>query len=163
MLNIDAEVAAMRRMTVGQLRTKFAEVFSEETNGRNKDWLIKRIAWRMQANAEGDLTERARKRALEIANDADLRMMPPRPRKSAATMTHVLVEVKSHAKNRNLVPGTVLQRAYKGRNVSVHILEQGFVYEGTRYKSLTAAVKAITGKHWNGFHFFGLSKDGASS
>ena len=53
MLNVDKEVAAMERMTVDQLRGKYAEVFGEPTNGRHKEWLIKRIAWRMQANAEG--------------------------------------------------------------------------------------------------------------
>ena len=78
MLNIDKEVARMRQMTVGELREQYAEVFGEGTNARNKQWLIKRIAWRMQANEEGDLSERARRRAMEIANDADIRMMPPR-------------------------------------------------------------------------------------
>jgi hypothetical protein len=39
-------------------------------------WLVKRIAWRMQALAEGDLSERARRRAAELANDADLRLSP---------------------------------------------------------------------------------------
>ena len=89
MLNVAKEVAAMERMTVDQLRAKYAEVFGEPTNGRHKQWLIKRIAWRMQANVEGDLSERARRRAMELANDADIRMMPPREKKlsteSAAT------------------------------------------------------------------------------
>ena len=58
-------------LTVDQLRAKYAVVFGEQTNGRHKQWLIKRIAWRMQANAEGDLSERARRRAMELANDAD--------------------------------------------------------------------------------------------
>jgi hypothetical protein len=44
----------------------------------NKSWLIKRIAWRLQALAEGDLSERARQRAKELANDADLRLSPPK-------------------------------------------------------------------------------------
>ena len=67
MLNIAKEVSAMERMTVDELRRKYAEVFGERTNGRHKQWLVKRIAWRMQANAEGDLSERARQRALELA------------------------------------------------------------------------------------------------
>ena len=57
MLNIAKEVAAMERMTVDGLRAKYAEVFGEPTNGRHKDWLVKRIIWRMQANAEGDKTQ----------------------------------------------------------------------------------------------------------
>ncbi len=46
----------MKLMSVGELRKKYCEVFKEPTNGRNKVWLIKRIAWRMQANVEGDLS-----------------------------------------------------------------------------------------------------------
>lgn len=77
-LNIVKEVAAMRKMTVNELREKYGEVFGDGTNARNKDWLVKRIAWRMQANEEGGLSERARRRALELANDADLRTTAPK-------------------------------------------------------------------------------------
>ena len=62
------------------LRQRYAEVFGETTNAKNKAWLVKRIAWRLQALAEGDLSERARRRAAELANDADLRLSPPRPK-----------------------------------------------------------------------------------
>jgi hypothetical protein len=47
------------------------EVFQEETPCRNRNQLFRRIAWRLQALAEGDLTDRARQRAQEIARDAD--------------------------------------------------------------------------------------------
>ena len=55
--NVGRAVAALERMTVKQLRQKYAEVFGEETNGHNKAWLVKRIAWRMQARAEGGLSQ----------------------------------------------------------------------------------------------------------
>ena len=58
-LNIAKEVAAMERMTTGKLQEKYAEVFGEATRSRHKRYLIRRIAWRMQANAEGGLSERA--------------------------------------------------------------------------------------------------------
>ena len=61
--NIAKEIAALARLTVTQLRAKHIEVFGEATRSGNKDWLRKRIAWRMQANAHGDLSERARQRA----------------------------------------------------------------------------------------------------
>ena len=59
-LNIEKEVAVLKRMAVRELRTRYGEVFSEQTRAGNKAWLIKRIAWRLQAIAEGDLSERAR-------------------------------------------------------------------------------------------------------
>ncbi|WP_425619080.1 DUF2924 domain-containing protein [Anatilimnocola sp. NA78] len=157
MLNIDKEVTAMQRMTVDELRGKFAEVFGEATTGRNKEWLIKRIAWRMQANAEGGLSERARRRAMELANDADLRVTAPRQRRSidGADERTKTVPAKIAAAT-HLLPGTMLKRDYKGRTIRVIVLDDGFECEGERYKSLTAVAKAVTGKHWNGFHFFGL-------
>ena len=161
MLKIAKEVSAMERMTVDQLRAKYADVFGERTNGRHKEWLIKRIAWRMQANAEGDLSERARQRAMELANDADIRMTPPRERKPTpgAEERTKAAPTKVQA-NTGLLPGTVLKREYKGRTVRAKVLADGFEWEGERYKSLTAVAKAVTGKHWNGFHFFGLRKNG---
>ncbi len=71
-------------MAVGQLREKYAEVFGEPTRTGNKVWLVKRIIWRMQALVEGDISERARQRAAELANDADLRTTVPRAPKSAS-------------------------------------------------------------------------------
>ena len=73
----DREFAALERMTVTQLRQRYGEVFGEQTNGRNKAWLVKWIAWRLQAKAEGGLSERGRQRAGELADEADLRMNPP--------------------------------------------------------------------------------------
>ncbi|MFN4260887.1 MAG: DUF2924 domain-containing protein [Gemmataceae bacterium] len=77
-LNIGKELAALQRLTVKELRHRYAEVFGEPTNANNRAWLVKRIAWRLQALAEGDLSERAHRRAAELASDADLRMNPPR-------------------------------------------------------------------------------------
>ena len=59
-LNITREVAALKRMTVKELRGRYLDVFGEATRSGNKDFLWKRIAWRMQANAEGDLTSMGR-------------------------------------------------------------------------------------------------------
>ena len=56
-LNIHREVAALQRMGAKQLRGRYAEVFGETTPAHNKTWLIRRIAWRLQALAEGDLSE----------------------------------------------------------------------------------------------------------
>ena len=79
------EVAALQRMNFKELRAKFADVCGDETRSGNRAWLIKRIAWRMQANHEGGLTERARQRARELACDADLRLSAPRMRPQPAS------------------------------------------------------------------------------
>jgi hypothetical protein len=69
-----ARIRALQEMTVPELRAKYREVFGEETRSRHKEFLWKQIAWRLQALEEGDLSERARRRAGEIANDADVRV-----------------------------------------------------------------------------------------
>ena len=160
MLNIAKEVAAMERMTVDGLRRKYAEVFGERTNGRHKHWLVKRIIWRMQANAEGDLSERARRRAAELADDACLRMTPPRESKKTKS-TSVTKRVTGSGDHRLPLPGTALVREYKGRMIEVQVTENGFVFEGERYRSLSAVAKAVTGSHWSGHRFFGIQKGGA--
>ena len=72
------EIEELSRMTVGKLRPKYLQVFGEESRSNHKQFLFRRIAWRIQALAEGGLSERARRRALEIANDADLRIRAPK-------------------------------------------------------------------------------------
>ena len=58
------------------------------------------------------------------------------------------------------MPGSELCRHYKGRDIVVRVLlDGGFEWEGTVYRSLSAVAKAVTGSHWNGVHFFGLSKE----
>src|SRR5271166_5364998 len=64
-LNVDQEMAALRRLTMRELRARFAAVFGETTPAGNRLWLMRRILWRLQALAEGDLSERGRRRAAE--------------------------------------------------------------------------------------------------
>ena len=158
--NVGQEVAALQRMTVKELRAKYAKVFGEDTNGNNKAWLVKRIAWRLQARAEGGLSERARQRAAELANDADLRLSPPKAKADPApgerTKTAAL-RVKGD--DRLPLSGTVITRAYKGETLLVKVLPQGFEFEGEGYRSLSAVAKAITGQHYNGYYFFRLGKE----
>jgi hypothetical protein len=162
-LNVGKEVAALQRMTVRDLRARYAEVFGEETRTGNKVWLVKRIAWRMQSQAEGDLSERARQRAAELANDADVRMSPPKAKLVAAAHA-VQTKTATFAVNgddRLPLPGTLLTRDYKGQTLQVKVLPKGFEFEGEVYKSLSAVAKAITGQHCNGFYFFRLGKENA--
>jgi DUF2924 family protein len=152
-LNIVNEVAALERLTIGRLRQRFAELFGEATSASNRTWLVKRIVWRLQALAEGDLSERARRHATELARDADLRLNPPRSQTAAATPPEP-VNVPAPVDHRLPPPGTILARPYKGQLVQVQVLTDGFAYAGHVYASLSAVAKVITGSHTNGFLFF---------
>lgn len=157
--NIQDELAALDDMSVGQLRERYREVFGEIARTRNKQFLRKRVAWRIQALAEGDLSERARRRAEEIANDADLRIRAPH--RVATTLEPertVTATIQSERDPRLPLPGTVLKRKYKGQVLRVLILDSGFEYNGKVYESLSALATHITGTRWNGFQFWGLSR-----
>ena len=84
--DVAKELAALQRMSVAQLREKYAEVFGEATTTGNRTWLQRRIAWRIQAHAEGDLSECAKQRAVELARDADLRITAPREKPAVLPM-----------------------------------------------------------------------------
>ena len=70
-------IGALTQMSGVALRERYAELFGDATQVGNRAWLVRRIAWRLQAQAEGGLSERARRRAAELANEADLRYNPP--------------------------------------------------------------------------------------
>jgi hypothetical protein len=159
LLNIVNEVAALKRLRIAQLRQRFADVFGEATSASNRTWLVKRIVWRQQALAEGDLSQRARRRAEELARDADLRLNAPR-RKEQTTATQpstgpaAPTSIPAPVDPRLPPPGTILTRPYKGQQLHVQVLTDGFAYAGRVYPSLSAVAKAITGSHTNGYLFF---------
>jgi len=153
--SIKKELAALEQMTVGQLHERYAEVFGEGTRSRHRQYLIRRIAWRLQANAEGGLSERALRRAEELANIADVRVTPPKVGPAERT-ARTVASVRVVTDPRLPAPGTAITRKYKGRTLTVTVLADGFEYAGERYPSLTAVAKAITGSHINGFRFFQL-------
>ena len=160
MIDIDREVAKLKGMSVGELRERYQEAFGEPSRSRNRQFLWKRIAWRLQELEEGGLSERARQRARELARDADLRIRPPKgafgasgPLQGGRTTVH---SFSPSDDCRLPPPGTILTREYQGKTVRVTILENGFEYEDKVYRSLTAIANVITGSHWNGYGFFGL-------
>jgi hypothetical protein len=165
-LNVSQEAAALERLTMRELRGKFAEVFGEATLAGNRTWLARRILWRLQALAEGDLSERGRRRAAQLANDADLRVIaPPLPRPpqsvpapAPAPRPSRPAPVQRPAKGLPLA-GTVITRTYKGARLEVRVLADGFEFQGTPYTSLSAVAKAITGQHCGGYYFFRLGKE----
>jgi Protein of unknown function (DUF2924) len=150
------EIAALRRLTVDQLRARYLDVFGEETNGRNKDWLFKRIAYRLQERKYGGLTEVAQVRAKELAKDAPVRRRMQR----GVTLEDAVATI---TRDPRLPPvGTVLRRSHGGVEHEVIILEEGFEYQGKRYGNLSTIARAITNTKWNGFGFFGLVRKEAA-
>ena len=119
--SVIAQIEQLRQLTIADLRIKYFEVFGEESRSANRGFLFRRIAFRLQARAEGDLSERARRRALEIADDSDLRL------RVSKTLFGDDAQLKSEAAanpdkrysqprdSRLPVPGTVLTRQFENR------------------------------------------------
>jgi hypothetical protein len=151
----NATVLALGRLTVPELKQRYAEVFGEPTRTNHKQYLVKRIVWRMQALREGGLSERARRRAVELADDAEIRLSAPKaPLTGPGTVITAAFDTGRPAAFPK--PGSVLRREYKGKVIVVRVLPRGFEYEGEVYRSLTAIAQKVTGAHWNGVSFFGL-------
>ncbi len=156
---IRLQIHALQRMTTSQLRARYREVFGQETHSNHKQFLFRRIAWRIQANALGGLSERARQRALELADDAELRIRAPKNflREEIDEKRTVDARVDPTADPRLPLPGSALIRRYRGKDVVVLVrADGGFECEGRIYTSLSKAVSEATGARWNGFAFYGL-------
>lgn len=157
--SVVTEIEALRGFTVGALRKRYHELFGQESRSGNKQFLFRRIAWRIQANAEGDISERAKQRALEIACDADLRIRPPATFDIGSVQRKRTVEGTKPATTTPRA-GTVLTRRYGARQIAVKVLAKGFEYQGRPYRSLSAIAREVTGTRWNGLVFFGLKERG---
>lgn len=154
-LELTKRIRELRHMSVGQLRARYAEVFGEENRSRNKDYLVRRIAWRIQANATGGITERARLRAEQLANEADLRVNHARPEPVQETVAATLGAPFTPGRDPRLPPpGTIISREFKGQIITVQVEADSFRWNGQQFKTLSAIAKEVTGKSWNGFVFF---------
>ena len=157
--SIMIEVETLRRASVTGLQGKYRELFQEKARSRHREHLFRKIVWRLQALAEGELSERARARAGDIANDADLRVLAPRGFFSVGGEPVAIIPGKESKKQhdpRLPMVGTVLRRSWKGRTILVEVVSKGFRYEGRQYSSLSNIAFEITGTRWNGPKFFGL-------
>ena len=97
-------------------------------------------AYQAQAMVYGGLRQSTRRKLIDTAR-----------RRATAT------EKKPERKPRvTLSPGTRLVRAWHGRICTIEVTEQGFLYAGQRYGSLSAVARTITGARWSGRRFFDL-------
>jgi hypothetical protein len=148
----------LARMPPNALQNIHQRLFGCAVRSGNSELARRRIARHIQAEREGGLPESARQHALAISKEASLRIHVRRG--STRPLKHATVTglVLSHD-SRLPMPGSILVKEYRGKNIVVRVLDAGFEYDGRHFASLSAVAKEITGTKWNGFLFFGLSKD----
>jgi Protein of unknown function (DUF2924) len=153
------EVEELRQAGIGRLRERYRELFGEEPRSKHKEQLFRRVAWRLQALAEGGLSERALGRALAIANEADLRIRPSSVMNDTLALLRGtgISRGRSRHDRRIPPPGSVLSRDFRGTTITVKVLTEGFEHQGRCYRSLSAIACEVTGTRWNGLAFFGLT------
>src|SRR5438445_9712596 len=121
---LNEHIDQLRHMTTARLQLKYRELFGQASHSNHKDYLFRRIAWRMQAVAEGGLSERARAFAREIATDADLRLCAPN--KPIDAQPSVRVATASRQLDPRVPPrGTQLIKRHKNETLTVTVLEDG--------------------------------------
>lgn len=137
--NIDAELDGLAAMSLGELRSFWARRWRDQAPAyRAKDQLRRAIAYRLQAQRAGGLPTRAKRELAELAKRFEEdRGFTPGP---------ALV----------LKPGSALIREWGGERHEVVVVDDGFVYEGERFASLSKLAHRITGAKWNGPVFFGV-------
>jgi hypothetical protein len=151
---IRQEIEKLRGSQMKELKQRYRQLFGEESPSSNRMHLFRRVAWRLQARAAGDLSEQARQRAGQLAADADLRLRAPR-----RFWGMLSEQQREHARRRDprLPPvGTELTRIYRGQTIVVRVEEDGFRYQQQSFASLSAIAYQVTGTRWNGYLFFRL-------
>jgi hypothetical protein len=149
---IAQQVAALERLKTPALVERYAALFGKPPHIKNRTWLWRNVAWKLQEQHYGGLSDPARARLAELMAEVDV---PPLPDPNVARGT-----VRRSRTTPLVAPGTVLTRTWRGREYRVEVREDDYALDGVTYGSLTAVAKAITGTHWNGRLFFGLSKRG---
>jgi hypothetical protein len=134
------QLAALQRLSVNELRAKWLELFGTAAPNNTRGYLELRLGYRLQELALGGMNQKTRRNLDLLADELE----GYSGRKSIITDT------------RKPVAGTRLVREWDGVEHTVTVLRDGFDWQGRKFKSLSAAARAITGTQWNGYRFFGL-------
>ena len=145
------EIAALRDLDQDSLRRRWRMLSGKPAPLHlPRALLVRLIAYRLQANAFGDLDPKSKRlldglaKAGGAGSKSGQAGVPPRP------------------ELRPLLPGTHLVREHEGVLHRVMVLEEGFAWNGGTYRSLSQVAREITGTRWNGHRFFGLQGEAGS-
>jgi hypothetical protein len=152
---IHEEVAVLGDLSREELAERWTKTYGQAPpKGARRDFLLRAAAWHLQANRLGGLSSDTRKMLRAATAQVKEKAVETRPGTGAAELDVPASPVT--ARRKQLSPGTRLVRDWNGRSHVVDVLEDGFAFEGSLHKSLTAIARQITGAHWSGPRFFGL-------
>ena len=136
----DGEIAGLVGQSTQELRRVWRTLHhTGPPMGLSRDLIIRGLADKLQQRAHGGPSRALQRRLRTLAAEFE---------KGA----------RSFDPDGVLKNGSTLVRQWRGHTHTVFIREDGFEYDGQRYRSLTMIAERITGAHWSGPRFFGLSK-----
>jgi len=136
---LSAEIAGLESLDLNQLRAQWKLLYEIEAPPHlSRDWLRRAVAYRVQENVLGGLKPATRRLLERVAEDARVR----KPSKVVPM--------------RKVGPNTILIREWGGARHEVTVVENGVMFRGKRYRSLSQVARMITGSQWSGPLFFGL-------
>lgn len=139
-------IQELQNLSKEELLQKWRKVFKTEPPAQVKvTFLLKHLAWGMQAKKYGGLSACSKKKLEKLASEL-------------AQNKELSVESISVSPKIEIKAGTKLIREYQGKRHEVTALEKDFEYQGEKYKSLSSIANEITGTRWNGKIFFGVKK-----
>ena len=133
-------LAKLDQLSPAELSIEWARRFGAPAPNMSSDLLRLGLGYKLQEQGRGGLSREARSILRQVGRAAETGVGEGR-----------------QSMPRKLTPGTRLVRDWHGVGHTVTVLEQGFAYGGKDWRSLSAIAKAITGAHWNGPRFFGLT------
>ena len=136
-----ARLQALEQMEYATLRSEWRRLYRTPPPKRvARDLLMLGVAWKIQEQAYGGLGAATKRRLADLAKTME--------RDGDVTRNRVV----------HLKPGAKLVREWQGNTHTVTVIEDGFEWRGTQWRSLSAIARAITGVHWSGPRFFGLNE-----
>ena len=140
-MNVLGEVAALPKRSTKDLNVLWRKYFDSDPPQAGKNYLVRRLAYRIQELSLGGLSPSADQLLDTLVGSTE--------KKSG---------LKQPVSDNTLTPGTRLIREWNGMEHFVTVMDQGFEYQGRKFRSLSAVAKAITGTHWSGPAFFGMKR-----
>jgi hypothetical protein len=139
---IERKLDRIRSLGLNELRQEWRQLYDSDAPRLSRYLLVLGLGYRLQEVERGGLGKATRRKLQTLA-------------KTLRTTGRV-----GATPTLSLKPGARLVREWRGRTHTVTVTEDGFEYAGVNYPSLTKIANKVTGGHWSGPRFFGLTKAG---
>jgi hypothetical protein len=157
------EIAHLGSLTARDLEERHKTLFGRKAETNHRLFLFRKVAWRVQADREGGLSEATKALANAIAQNAPLRtrvITNAAKRLAGLSPDQTVTSTLAPGHDSRLpMPGGVIVKQFKGETLVVKVTADGFEFRERRYRSLSAIALEITGTKWNGFVFFNVDKE----